>query len=77
MFRYLLRLPAGEPHDPPEYLSLIHNWDVDETFTLGEGQQRRIVAIDWEIDQEFRDAGLDDLLRRANLMPKPGGVADL
>jgi hypothetical protein len=51
VFRYLLRLPDGEPHDPPAYLSLIHNWDLDETFTLGDGQQRRIVAIDWEIDQ--------------------------
>jgi hypothetical protein len=59
VFRYLLREADGEPHDPPAYLSLIGNWDLDETFTLGDGQQRRIVAIDWEIDQELRDAGFD------------------
>ena len=32
---------------------------MDDTFTLGEGQQLRIVAIDWEIDQELKDAGFD------------------
>ena len=59
VFHYLLRLSDEEPNDPGAYLSLIPNWDVDETFALGEGQQLRIVAIDWEIDQEFRDGGFD------------------
>jgi hypothetical protein len=59
VFRFLLRLSDDEPYDPPAYLSLIHNWELDETFTLGDGQQLRIVAIDWEIEQELRDAGFD------------------
>jgi anti-anti-sigma regulatory factor len=32
---------------------------VGETFTLAEGQQLRIVAIDPEIAEEFRDAGFN------------------
>ena len=54
VFRFLLRLSDGEPDDPPAYLSLIHNW---ECFTLGEGQQRCITAIDWDPPRELVDAG--------------------
>jgi len=57
VFRYLLRLSDDEPDDPPAYLSLIHNWEVGESFTLGERQQRRITAIDWDPPRELVDAG--------------------
>jgi hypothetical protein len=59
VFRYLLRLPDGELHDPPAYLSLIPNWSVGDTFMLGEGQELRIVAIDRDIAQELKDEGFD------------------
>jgi len=42
VFRYLLRLSDDEPHDPPAY---------------PDGQQLRIVVIDWDIPQELRDEG--------------------
>ena len=64
LFRYPLRLSDEEPHDPPAYLSLIPNWSVGDTFTLAEGQQVRIVAIDRDIAQEFKDAGFDTIVLR-------------
>lgn len=57
MFRYLLRLSDEEPNDPGVYLSLIPNWELDDTFTLGDGQQLRITAIDWEIPRELTERG--------------------
>jgi hypothetical protein len=57
MFRYRLRLSDEEPDGPGTYLSLIHNWEVGESFTLGGGEQRRVTAIQWDPPQELVDAG--------------------
>jgi hypothetical protein len=32
---------------------------VGDTCVLADGQELRIVAIDWEIAQELKDAGFD------------------
>jgi hypothetical protein len=57
MFPYPLRVSDEEPNDPGAYLSLIPNWEVDDTFALADGRELRIVAIDWEIAQVLIDQG--------------------
>ena len=49
MFRYLLVLPDGEPHDPAAFVTAVPNWSVDETFMLGQGEQLRILGIETSI----------------------------
>jgi hypothetical protein len=55
VFSYLLRLPDGEPFDPPGLVSAIPNWSVNEVITFGGGDQARVVAIDWEPHEELVD----------------------
>jgi hypothetical protein len=58
MFKFLLVLPDGEPHDPAVLVSAVPNWTVGETFMLGRGQQRRILAIDDNVDDELIARGI-------------------
>jgi len=56
VYRYLLRLSDDEPHDPPAYLSLIHNWTAasrSRSVGASSGGSRR---IDWGIPREPVDA---------------------
>ena len=59
MFRYLLVLPDGEPHDPPSWATVVPNWSVGETIMLGEGEQLRILGIETEIAVELVDHGFN------------------
>jgi hypothetical protein len=60
VFRYLLRLPDGEPADPAAFVTAVPNWSVGETFMVAGGKQFRIVGINDEIDVE----GLEELYER-------------
>ena len=46
MFRYLLRLPDGEPPDPAVLVTAVPTWSVGDVITVGAGVQFRVVAID-------------------------------
>ena len=46
MFRYLLRLPDGEPHDPAMLATAVPNWAVGDVITVDRGKQFRVIAID-------------------------------
>jgi hypothetical protein len=49
VFRYLLRLPDGEPNDLAVLVTAVPNWSVGETFLLSRGERACIVAIETEI----------------------------
>ena len=59
MFRYLLRLPDGEPHDPAAFVSAAPNWTIGETFLLSRGEEVRILAIDTELADELIERGFN------------------
>ena len=46
MFKYLLRLPDGEPPDPAMLVTAVPTWSVGDVITIGGGKQLRVVAID-------------------------------
>ncbi len=46
LFRYLLRLPDGEPPDPAMLVTAVPNWSVGDVITVGRNNQLRVVAID-------------------------------
>jgi hypothetical protein len=52
VFRYLLRLPDGDPADPPALITAVPNWDIDEVFQTGDGSRWRILWMEPEIDPE-------------------------
>ena len=45
MFRFLLRLPDGQPPDPAVLVTAVPNWSVGDVITVGRGEQLRVVAI--------------------------------
>ena len=53
MFRFLLRTPYAEPNDPAAFITAVPNWELDETFTTGDGSKWQILAIETDIDEEF------------------------
>ena len=60
MFRFLLRLPDGEPPDPaPGFVTAVPEWNVGDTFLLPGGERFRILAIQTEIAQQLLDAGFN------------------
>lgn len=61
MFRFLLMLEDGEPHDPSAFVTAVPNWTVGETFMTGRGQQWRVLAIQMEINEELVDAGFNGI----------------
>ena len=46
MFRYLLRLPDGQPPDPAMFVTAVPTWAVGDVITVSRGEQLRVVAID-------------------------------
>jgi hypothetical protein len=62
MFRFLLRLPDGEPHDPPALVTAVPNWGIGEVITFGAGDQARIVATESEIADELIAQGFNGML---------------
>jgi hypothetical protein len=58
VFRYLLRLPDGEPNDPAVFVTAVPNWTVGETFLLSRGERMSILAIETEIDEELIEQGI-------------------
>jgi hypothetical protein len=60
VFKYLLRLPDGQPPDPAAFVTAVPNWGVGEQFMVSKGDRYRILAINSEIDAE----GLEELYVR-------------
>jgi hypothetical protein len=46
VFKYLLRLPDGQPPDPAFLVTAVPTWSVGDVITVGRGEQMRVVAID-------------------------------
>ena len=58
MFRNLLVLRNGEVNDPPVYVTPVPNYDVGETFMLGDGEQLRILEIAPALVDELTEFGI-------------------
>jgi hypothetical protein len=57
MYRFVLVLPSGEPGEPGILATLVRDWDVGDTFTVGSALRRyRITGI-------RLNEGADPLLR--------------
>ena len=59
VFRYVLMLSDGKPHDPCYFITGVPNWSVDETILLGDSQRLRIRAIDTEISEMLIEQGFN------------------
>jgi hypothetical protein len=59
VFKFLLRLEDGEPPDPAVLVTAVPNWTVGETFSTGRGDEWRILAVDYDVDVELVDRGLN------------------
>jgi hypothetical protein len=62
VFRYLLMLPDGEPHDPLVFVTAVPNWSVGETITLGDSQRLRILAMQTRIVAVLIERGFNGVL---------------
>jgi hypothetical protein len=60
VFRNLLVLPDGEVNDPAVFITPVPNYDVGETFMLGDGSQFRIL----DINTNMTDDQLEELYSR-------------
>ncbi len=45
VFKYLLRLPDGQPPDPALLVPAVPTWAVGDVMTVGRGEQLRVIAI--------------------------------
>ena len=61
VFRFLLRLEDGEPYDPAVFVTVVPSWSVGETFLVTADQRLRIVAQDFDLDDELVDQGINAL----------------
>jgi hypothetical protein len=59
MFRYLLRLPNGEPYDPPAFVTVMPTWHVGDEFLITHDRRLRILAIDADIPDELFEQGFN------------------
>jgi hypothetical protein len=59
VFRYVLVLPDGEPHDPAVLVTSVADWSVEEGVLLGSGERLRILAIETGISDRLIDAGFN------------------
>ena len=59
MFKYLLRLPDGEPPDPAMFVTAVPTWSVGDIVTVGRREQFRVVAIDGLPHAEFVEQGIN------------------
>jgi hypothetical protein len=55
VFRNLLVLPDGAVNDPAVFITPMPNYDVGETFMLGDGERLRILHINLELDEDALD----------------------
>ena len=62
LFRFFLVDECGEPLDPVTFITVVPNWGVGDTFSLGSGESLRIVEIRTGLASEFVDAGFNGLL---------------
>jgi hypothetical protein len=68
MFKYLLRLPDGQPPDPAILVTAVPTLSVGDVITVGVGVQLRVVAID-----DFPHAELfEHDVRARGPTPSPG-----
>jgi hypothetical protein len=58
VFRNLLVLPDGEINDPAVFVTPVPNYDVGETFMLGDGERLRILEIAPAIVDELTEFGI-------------------
>jgi len=58
MFKYLLVLRTGRPHDPALFVTATPKWQVGDCVTVNTGEQFRIVGISHDLDE------LDELYKR-------------
>jgi hypothetical protein len=56
---FLLKLEDGEPYDPSVFVTVIPSWSVGETFLVTAHQRLRILAVDYELDDELADQGIN------------------
>jgi hypothetical protein len=54
-FKFLLRLPDGEPHDPAVFVTAAPNWSVGEVITFSNGEQARVIAIEPTDDTDLTE----------------------
>jgi hypothetical protein len=59
LFRFLLKLEDGEPYDPSVFVTVIPSWSVGETFLVTAHERLRILAIDFDLDDELVDRGIN------------------
>jgi hypothetical protein len=59
VFKFLLRLEDGEPYDPAVFVTVIPSWSVGETFLVTAHPRLRILAVDYDLDDEFADQGIN------------------
>jgi hypothetical protein len=61
LFRFLLRLPDGDPADPPAFITAVPNWELDDVFSTGDGSRWRLLAIEPELDPELEEQGFNGI----------------
>jgi hypothetical protein len=67
VFRFLLRLPDGDPADPPAFITAVPNWDPGDVVWTGSGPGYRVIGTD-PLDERAAEQGLNGLIsRRAGL----------
>jgi hypothetical protein len=59
VFKFLLKLPDGEPNDPAALVTAVANWNVGETIIDGKGGSWRVLAIETEIADELFEGGFN------------------
>jgi hypothetical protein len=52
-------LETGEPNDPAVFVRVVPSWTVGETFLVTAHQRLRIVAIDFDRDNELVEQGIN------------------
>jgi hypothetical protein len=77
MFRFLLKLEDGEPHDPAVFVTVVPNWTVGETFLLGDGERFRILAIDADIVDELIEQGFNAVFHGSSRRKQHDASAEL
>jgi hypothetical protein len=49
----LLKLEDGEPYDPSVFVTVIPSWSLGETLLVTAHQRLRILAVDYDLDDEL------------------------
>jgi hypothetical protein len=59
VFRFLLKLADGEPYDSAVFVTVIPSWTVGEEFLVTAHQRLRILAVDFDLDDELFERGFN------------------